>query len=53
MSKLVSLQEVYTTLQDCAIDEGVPAVAEWIRDVLEKEYQVRLAYDSELDDLNK
>ena len=47
----VDLQEVYSTLEDLALCEGVPGVAEWIRDQLNKEYQVELIYDPELDDL--
>ena len=51
MSKTVDLQEVYSTLEDLALCEGVPGVAEWIRDHLQKEYQVTLKYDPELDEL--
>lgn len=47
----VDLQEVYTALEDHAFCEGVPGVAEWIRDFLNKEYEVDLEYDPELDDL--
>ncbi len=47
------IQEVYSTLEDLALCEGVPGVAEWIRDHLQKEYQVTLKYDPELDDINK
>jgi ferritin len=51
MSKQVDLQEVYSTLEDLALCEGVPGVAEWIRDHLQKEYQVTLKYEPELDEL--
>jgi len=51
MSKTVDLQEVYTTLEDHAFGDGVPGVAEWIRDHLNKEYVVQLKYDPELDEL--
>lgn len=51
MSKTVDLQEVYSTLEALAFCEGVPGVAEWIRDHLQKEYQVTLKYDPELDEL--
>ena len=47
----VDLQEVYSTLEDLALCEGVPGVAEWIRDHLQEEYQVKLKYEPELDDL--
>ena len=47
----VDLQEVYNTLEDRAFGDGVPGVAEWIRDHLQKEYAVELKYDPELDDL--
>ena len=45
------VQEVYSTLEDLAFCDGVPGVAEWIRDHLQKEYQVTLKYDPELDEL--
>lgn len=45
------VQEVYSTLEDLALCEGVPGVAEWIRDHLQKEYHVTLKYDPELDEL--
>lgn len=45
------VQEVYSTLEDLALCERVPGVAEWIRDHLQKEYQVTLKYDPELDEL--
>ena len=51
MSKQVDLQEVYSTLETMAFCDGVPGVAEWIRDHLQEEYQVTLEYDPELDDL--
>ena len=51
MSKQVDLQEVYSTLEDLALCEAAPGVAEWIRDHLNKEYQVTLKYDPELDEL--
>jgi hypothetical protein len=47
MSKKVDLQEVYSTLEYLALCDGVPGVAEWIRDNLQKEYQVTLKYDPE------
>lgn len=43
------IQEVYSTLEDLALCECVPCVAEWIRDHLQKEYQVTLEYDQELE----
>lgn len=49
-AKLI-IQEVYSTLEDLAFCDGVPGVAEWIRDHLQKEYQVTLEYDPELDEL--
>ena len=51
MGITVDLQEVYSTLEDHAFCDGVPGVAEWIRDHLNKEYSVNLKYDPELDDL--
>ena len=51
MSKTVDLQEVYSTLEDLALCEGVPGVAEWIHEHLQNEYQVTLKYDPELDKL--
>lgn len=45
------VQEVYSTLENLALCEGVPGVAEWIRDHLQKEYRVTLKYDPELDEL--
>lgn len=47
----VDLQEVYSTLEYLALNEGAQGVAEWIRDHLQKEYQVTLKYDPELDEL--
>lgn len=51
MGTKVDLQEVYSTLEDLALCEGVPGVAEWIRNHLNKEYVVELKYDPELDEL--
>lgn len=51
MAKTVDLQELYSTLEDHAFADGVPGVAEWIRDILNKEYAAELKYDPELDDL--
>lgn len=47
----VDLQEVYSTLEDLALCEGVPGVADWIHEHLQNEYQVTLKYDPELDEL--
>ena len=47
----VDLQEVYNALEDRAFCDGVPGVAEWIRDFLNEEYGVQLEYDPELDEL--
>lgn len=45
------VQEVYSTLEELALCETVPGVAEWIRNHLQREYQVTLKYDPELDEL--
>lgn len=49
--KNVSLQEVYSILEEYAFTDGVPGVAEWIRDRLNEEYAITLEYDPELDEL--
>jgi len=47
----VNLQDVYNELEDTAFADGVPDVANWIRDILNKKYDVELNYDEELDEL--
>ena len=51
-SKMVDIQSVYYYLENCAFRDGVPGVAEWIRDNLIEEYDVKLESDPELDELN-
>lgn len=47
----MNLQDVYDELEEAAFRDGVPGVAEWIRDTLNAKYNVELDYDEELDEL--
>lgn len=41
----VTLQELYDYLEECAFSDGVPGVAQWIRDHIQEEYKIKLVFD--------
>jgi hypothetical protein len=41
----ISLQEIYDYLEECSFVDGVPGVGMWIRDKIQENYGVKLAFD--------